>query len=1172
MVQPGAQARQSDRYTLLEWVDAVADRFEAEWKIGQPPCIADYLHDMVGEKRSVLLRELVKIDLERRRKAGETRRWEDYLREFPELQYPEGDADGIPAPPGATKLAPPDSGPLPPAFLPMTTAKWPVIAGYEILAELGHGGMGSVYKARQQSLNRVVALKLIRTAAQADPRYLSRFQTEAEATARLQHPNIAQIFEVGWQQGVPYLAMEYVEGGTLSERLAGKPQPARQAADTIVTLARAMQYAHEHGVIHRDLKPDNILLSTGSEGSGAKEDTSSSSFSPATSYSPKITDFGLAKLLEDGAGLSLPGTIVGTPNYMAPEQAEGGAKEVGPGTDIYALGAILYEMLTGGPPFKGTSVLETLEQVRTGDLVPPSRLVARVPRDLETICLKSLARAPASRYASAAALADDLRRFLNGEPIRARSVGAVGHVWRWCRRHPTQAGLVATAGSLLLTVVVASVLVALSSRAQERSQRREGIIQQLQLMQANARTNGWSDEAWRLTAEAANLRKDVGLRTLAVAACTGLDARPAQYIERASVSWVAFDDAGRRLLLGGRDGGLGQPLEGAKLWYLDTNRLEVSGQPGLGPVAFRRDGTPLHLVPKGGRTVLLWSLEDQQPLGEIQLAPAPSEPFALALNELGVPALALSRDGSVAAAATAGREGQGAVTVWDTGSSRVLFRVPQQAVALALAPAGDLLAAGDTRGRITLWAVPEGKTVATLKTGRVAIQCLSFPSDGKRLAVGDSGRSITVWDVQVRLPVTYCQGAHHDVHALAFNPDGTLLASGGRGPVHLWDVATGRLLLSLRSRSLTTALAFAPDGWRLVVGSKAPARVSVWDLEPGRGIQTLRGLTSPAARACFSADGRLLAALAPDGQLAVWDLARGQLRLVLPGPKGDAEEAALAFSPDGGRLACSAKERAKLWDLKTGQKVGMWRLPRGGKNALAFHPSGALLLFREEEDDRTGSANSMDQPAPPASPRVCRIRNLLGPSPSKALATLADFDGVFLGAAATPDGNTFIAEGTHRGPDGQRRTVKAYEVLTGAERWAIPSTRSSLSCTLVLDPTGSLLALRTDNRDNEGTLVEVASGKVLGDLKPLPVCLGPEARDLIQIGTGDPRKEERGYALFRRDDSSPQLVLGLESTPSFLPVFSRQGDLLAWSNADGTVSVCDLQRVRGRLSEVGLEW
>jgi serine/threonine protein kinase/WD40 repeat protein len=1176
MVHPGAYPRQPDPYNLLEWVDAIADRFEAAWKSGQLPTIADYLGDTTGEKRSVLLRELVRIDWERRLKVGETRDWGDYLREFPELENLEPAETAVQVSSGATKPAPLDpeaaSLGLPTSASAVPSAKWPVIEGYEILAELGHGGMGSVYKARQQSLNRIVALKLIRPVAQADPRYLSRFQTEAEATARLHHPNIAQIFEVGRQNGVPYLSMEYVDGGTLAQKLAGKPQPARKTAEVIAALARAMQNAHEHGVVHRDLKPDNILLEFSREPEAGTGDTLVSG-SRLDAVVPKITDFGLAKLLGDGGGLSISGVIVGTPDYMAPEQAKGKAKEVGPPADIYSLGAILYEMLTGGPPFKGATVLDTLEQVRTGDLVPPSRLVPKVPRDLETICLKSLSRMPASRYLSAGAFADDLQRFLNGEPIQARPIGPVGRAWRWCRRHPTGAGLVATAAALLLTVVVASVLVAVASTAQERSQRREGVIQQLQLVQANDRFDGWSEEAWRLTTEAASLRKDAALRTLAITACAGLDARRGKHLERASVSWAAFDDTGRYLLLGGRSGAMGQPLEGAKLWDLETDHLEVSEEAGSGPVAFRRDGKPLHLVTRGRRCVLLWSLADQKSLGQVRLDPTPyrSGPSVFIRNELGVPVLALSRGGTFAAAATAGSEEQGVITVWDAESGRVFFQVPRRAVALAFAPAGDLLAVGDAQGEITLWTVPEGKEVTAFRTGRVTVHGLSFSPDSKRLAVGDSGRQITLWDIRTRLPVTYCQGSSRDVYALAFNPEGTLLASGGRGPAHLWDAASGRLLLRLRSEGLTTALVFAPDGRRLVVGSKAPARVSVWNLDPGRGIQMLRGLTSPASRIGFSADGRSVAALAPNGQLAIWDLRRDQLRLVLPGPRGAAEEAALAFSPDGYWLACAGVERAKLWNLITAEKRS-WPLPRGVKNVLAFHPSGALLLFRQEQDYSTDRTRSADSQVPKSGQPVCRIRNLLGSAPMEPFATLADFDGVFLGAAAAPDGSTFFAEGTHRGPDGQRRSIKAYDSLTGAERWSIPSTRSHLAASLVLDPTGRLLAFQTDNRDNQGSVAEASTGKVLGGLEPFPVCLGPDAKELVQVGTGDVRKEERGYALFRRGDSSLRLTLGIESTPSFIPVFSRDGGLLAWPNADSTVSICDLESIRWRMSTVGLEW
>jgi tetratricopeptide (TPR) repeat protein/tRNA A-37 threonylcarbamoyl transferase component Bud32 len=355
------------------------------------------------------------------------------------------------------------SVPQPPAQSASAAARdWPVVPGYEILGVLGRGGMGVVYQARQVRLNRLVALKMILAGEHAEPEDLVRFLAEAEAVAHLQHPHIVQIYEVSQHAGLPFFALEYVEGGSLYQKLQVSPLPPREAASLVETLARAMHAAHQKGIIHRDLKPANILLDR--EGR------------------PKITDFGLAKRIVGGGDLTKTGVIMGTPSYMPPEQASGQGRVVGPAADVYALGAILYELLTGRPPFKAASALDTVLQVLVEEPVPPRRLQSKTPRDLDTICLKCLQKEPAQRYASAAALADDLKRFLHGEPIQARPMGIWGRGVKWARRRPAVAALL----GILLVVLVGGFfgMLGLWLRAEDA---RKGEVAQRQRAEANER-------------------------------------------------------------------------------------------------------------------------------------------------------------------------------------------------------------------------------------------------------------------------------------------------------------------------------------------------------------------------------------------------------------------------------------------------------------------------------------------------------------------------------------------------------------------------------------------------------------------------------------------------------------------------------------------------------------
>jgi tetratricopeptide (TPR) repeat protein/predicted Ser/Thr protein kinase len=490
--QGPADCLPSGQWQVLE---GIVERFEQAWQRGQRPAIADFL-PADQALRGAVLTELVLTDLECRLKAGQAAQVEEYIKQFPALQANRDYVVRLIAKEfelrrrRESNLKPADYLQRFPTFRDVLLARLvlltkgsldqvshgrapagppPIaIAGYEILEELGRGGMGVVYKAKQLGLQRLVALKTIAGEQLEGKEHRDRLIAEARAVGRLHHPNIVQVHEVGEQAGRPYFSLEYVDGGNLAQRSKGQPQPSRQAVALIETLARAMDYAHRQGIVHRDLKPANVMLTA--------------------QGMPKITDFGLAKRLQED-GNTKTGAVLGTPCYIAPEQATGN-KDVGPAADIYALGAILYELLTGRPPFRGDTAMATLLQVIQGNLVSPAQYNARLPRDLETICLKCLERDPGRRYPSAAALADDLHHFLAGECIRARPVSRGVRLLRWCRRRPLAAGLLAATLLLAGACLAGAVLVAVKDRqalvAEKKAQEAE-LQRQADLLKAAER-------------------------------------------------------------------------------------------------------------------------------------------------------------------------------------------------------------------------------------------------------------------------------------------------------------------------------------------------------------------------------------------------------------------------------------------------------------------------------------------------------------------------------------------------------------------------------------------------------------------------------------------------------------------------------------------------------------
>jgi WD40 repeat protein len=981
--------------------DAILRNFEVAWQGPEPPELSRFLPPG-GSIPPGMLAELVHIDLDFRLRRGEPARLEPYLEHYlpvepdhatlldliaaeyhlrrcweaePDLEeyfrrFP-AHADDLRNQFGITRPSTGRPAGISPA--PNPDELRPAVPGYEVLRELGRGGMGIVYEARQPALGRVVALKTLLPGCGAAPEEIARFRREAEDIARLDHPHIVPIYEIGEHGGRPYFCMKAYPGGSLATRIADcgpravgprrEGDPHSEAARLVEAVARAVHHAHQRGVLHRDLKPSNILLDESGQ--------------------PHVADFGLAKRFDPVAGVTLGSGTVGTPSYIAPEQARGN-RAVTTAGDIYGLGAVLYELLTGEPPFRADTALATLLQVVEDPPPRPSLRNPRVPADLETICLKCLEKEPSRRYASALDLAEDLGRWRNGETIRARPATPGERAWRWTRRHPVVAALGLITGLALLlavaTLAVSHARIAIeqeeTARALERQRqalRREQRLLYLERVALASRLwssnqlalaerlldecppafRGWEwrflnsirrpyRESWFQGEPITALAYDPRGRYLATAGASGAVALRDAATGRAipcpihhgyAVIGLAFHPDGSQLATADRDA--------VKVWDVATGE-ERFRLPGRFWMAYSRDGQ--YLASADGDVVKVWDARTGQ------------ERFTFSASVKLVRHGAFSPDGLFLA--TGGFEGWGANDLGDGGGAVQLWdvttgqpagdprRYGRPVHSLAYTPDGRHLLVGQATG-ILQTDSGTGRVQGRIEASLNYRARLVVSPDGRYLAYAASDGTVRAWDLRLWREVFPLRGHAGDVVGLAFHPDGRRLASGGQDrAVKLWHLdRTPEVRALASSGTVTGRLAFHPGADRLALAphrSHQPTKeeevARVLDTTTGREVLQVRGCNDVV----YDPEGRWLATGTPEGAVTIWDAETGRETRTLRGgaPTGHR----LAVSLDGRRLATGGWDGAiEIWDPATGRLVGSWRGHDGRIEALSLNPDGTLL-------------------------------------------------------------------------------------------------------------------------------------------------------------------------------------------------------------------------------------
>jgi eukaryotic-like serine/threonine-protein kinase len=948
---------------------------------------------------------------------------------------------------------------------------------YELIEEIARGGMGVVFKARNARLDRTVALKMILAGHLATTAEVQRFRAEAQNAAQLDHPNIVPLYEVGEHEGQHYFAMKLIDGGSLAGELARFTDNLRPAVELLRTVARAVHYAHQRGILHRDLKPANILLDPTGQ--------------------PHITDFGLAKRLAGNGGYASSSAIVGTPSYMAPEQVSGN-KALSTAIDVYSLGAILYELLTGRSPFRADTPFDTLLQVVQKEPDRPGSVNLRIDRDLETICLKCLAKEPDRRYGSAEALADDLEHWLAGEPIRARRTGSLERMIKWARRRKSAAA-VAAASALAIVVFV----VALGIKNVEITRQKRATDQALTKYKESLRDQKLALDIAKQTSY---------YQTIALAAPEVMAnnlRRVDQLLNGCPPELRAWEWSALKRLSHGESVSITLPAEPAAVAYSADGRFVAVAGGALGEPGF----VTVWLAADGRQTCRFRGHDD------------------------AITSLAFSPAGD--RLATAGRDQM--VRVWNAADGRPLLTLrghSRSVWCVAYSPDGRLIASAGEDQTVKLWDAATASEHRSFTGNSEGVWALCFSPDGRLVATAGNDQLIRLFDVETAQEIRVLRGHTGIVRGVAFSPDGRLLASAAYdGTARVWSTANGRELVDFHGHSgFVTAVVFSPDG-RHVASASTDRTLKVWETGSGRLMLTLRGHGAGIWSVAFRSKGWQIASVGQDRTLKLW----GAPGLALSGAlRADSEPVRkVELSADGRRLAVLRGDATvEIWDVPEVRRIGSISAGDQRLEQFALSPAGDQIATACERDVNKAV-------------RIWAVDGAIEQPP------LAWPKSLVSSLAFTPDGRRLAIADQGQGVR-ISDLASRQETTLRPDRTANDAGSAPTNSLVVFSPSGTRLWLSgLDETDATVATLACFDAEIGTELLAIrgataPLAFSPDGSRLVAVARGSDVGEARVYdtrdgrELFRmRGHTAPILAL----------TFTPDGTRMASSSIDGTFKV-----------------